>query len=38
MAVTLNGNAYVNTDFFGRGYVALFPELIFTDMLAELGT
>lgn len=38
MSVTLNGRVYANADFYGRGYVALFPELIFTDMLAELAT
>lgn len=38
MSVTLNGRVYENADFYGRGYVALFPELIFTDMLAELAT
>lgn len=37
MSVTLNGRVYENSDFYGLGYVALFPELIFGDMLAELA-
>ncbi len=32
----LNGTDYVNADFTGLGYADLFPEPIFTDMLAEL--
>ncbi len=36
--VTLNGRTYENVDFLGDGYVGLFPELIFGDMLAELAS
>lgn len=38
MSVVLNGRTYTDADFAGLGYVAFFPELIFSDMLAELAT
>lgn len=41
MSVTLNGVTYDNADFVGSdglGYLALFPNQIFGDLLAELAT
>lgn len=41
MSVTLNGVTYDNADFVGSdglGYLALFPNAIFGDLLAELAT
>lgn len=41
MSVTLNGRVYANSDFYGGagdGYVSLFPEPVFSDMIAELAS
>jgi len=38
MSVTLNGTIYNDSDFAGEGYIAIFPEQVMSDFLAEAGT